>query len=78
MITISDEQAQDETQTREVTLHAFGRSLAGLVDRLRHDCKDVLSLVAVKQNRVVGHILFTPVVINNKARILLRFEPIQE
>ena len=36
---------------------------ADLVDRLRANCQDRVSLVATEDNRVVGHILFTPATI---------------
>jgi putative acetyltransferase len=40
---------------------AFGQEEeADLVDRLRESCAESLSLVAVSDHRVVGHILFTP------------------
>ncbi len=35
-----------------------------IVDALRERCPDVLSLVAVEGNRIVGHLFFSPVEIN--------------
>jgi putative acetyltransferase len=69
LIRIREEEPQDIEGIHEVNVHAFGRNLeADLVDKLRHNCRDLLSLVAMKQNEVVGHILFTPVIIENPQR----------
>jgi putative acetyltransferase len=69
MIRIREEQPQDREAVHEVNVRAFGRNLeADLVDRMRHNCRDLLSLVAMKQNDVVGHILFTPTIIDNPER----------
>jgi len=43
-------------------MQAFGQAPeADLVDRLRENCPDILSLVAIQDNRIVGHIAFSPV-----------------
>lgn len=69
MIVIRQEQPQDLKTIREVNRRAFGqRQEADLVDKLRQNYHDLLSLVAVIQNEVVGHILFTPVTIESAAR----------
>ncbi len=48
----------------EVNQLAFGRPDEGeLVRRLVEDCPDVISLVAVVEGAVVGHILFSPIVL---------------
>ena len=61
MIGIREEQPQDIGAIRELNLWVFGKAQeAVLVDKLRQNCNDLLSLVAVKQNQVVGHILFSP------------------
>jgi len=66
MITIRQEQPQDLNAIRTVNRRAFGQRLeADLVDKLRQKYHDLLSLVAVMQNEVVGHILFTPVTIES-------------
>lgn len=60
-----DMQIQEETREQHARTHAlncaaFGRSYeADLVDRLRADGVVRLSLVAVEDGEVVGHILFT-------------------
>ena len=64
MIGIREEQPQDIEAIRELNLWAFGQAHeADLVDKLRHNCNGLLSLVAVRQNQVVGHILFSPATI---------------
>jgi putative acetyltransferase len=40
---------------------AFGQPLeAAIVDKLRGNCDDLLSLVATENEKIVGHILFSP------------------
>jgi len=44
---------------------AFGQAPeAALVDRLRENCANILSLVAVQNDQVIGHIYFSPVKIS--------------
>ena len=44
---------------------AFGQAPeAALVDRLRENCVNILSLVAVQNDQVIGHIYFSPVKIS--------------
>jgi putative acetyltransferase len=65
MTEIRRERAEDAPQVREVNLLAFGQPQeADLVDKLRENCADALSLVAVDDGKIVGHILFTPVTID--------------
>ena len=71
MITIRPEKPEDASQVRHVNELAFGQpSEADLVDRLRQACTDTLSLVA-EDDAVVGHILFTPVVVESAGRRVL-------
>lgn len=64
MMMVRAERAQDAAAVREVNLAAFdGPAEADLVDALRTNCDDSLSLVAVDAGRVVGHALFSPVFI---------------
>jgi putative acetyltransferase len=66
MSKIRTEQPGDRTAIREVHVRAFGgEEEANLVDLLRNRKKAVISLVAVLQQRVVGHILFSPISISN-------------
>lgn len=61
---IRHEQPGDIDSIRHVVEQAFGQpEEAQLVDELRENNKFTLSLVAVIDDRVVGHILFTPVTI---------------
>jgi putative acetyltransferase len=69
MVRIRKEQPQDIKAIREVNIRAFGQTQeADIVDKLRQNCNDLLSLVALKQNQVVGHILFSPVIVDNEDR----------
>lgn len=64
MILIRPEQPDDIAAIRQVNERAFdGPTEADLVDLLRAHGKVTLSLVAVQDAQVVGHILFSPVVI---------------
>jgi putative acetyltransferase len=67
MIAIRREQPQDVKAIREVNLLAFGQPQeADVVDKLRQNCPDLLSLVALVDDRVVGHILFSPATIQGR------------
>jgi putative acetyltransferase len=69
VITIRSELLRDYSEVHHLNELAFGQPLeANLVDKLRASCPDVLSLVADNDERVVGHILFTPVVIDGPER----------
>lgn len=66
MITIRQEQPEDVAAIHAVNEQAFGRAAeAELVDRLRANGKAMLSLVAVQDGEIVGHILFSPVTIES-------------
>ena len=75
-VTIREEQPSDIAPIREVVTRAFGESELGhhgeaqAVDRLREACPEATSLVAELSGKVVGHILFTPVVIEGGGRAL--------
>lgn len=69
MITIRPERPEDITHVRAINEQAFGQaSEADIVDTLRQVCPEVISLVAEDQGLLVGHILFTPVVIESGVR----------
>jgi putative acetyltransferase len=69
VITIRTESPADVRQVRTINEQAFGQPMeADLVDRLRASCREGLSLVADDAGAVVGHILFTPVVIDSTGR----------
>lgn len=62
--------ARDVPHVRRLNELAFGQPLeADLVERLTAACPDSLSLVA-DDDGIVGHILFTPVVIEHAGRIV--------
>jgi len=64
VIEIRSERPEDALAVREVNERAFGRvAEARLVDMLRAANKALVSLVAIDQNRVVGHILFSAVTV---------------
>ena len=68
MFTIRPERPEDASRVRYVNELAFGQPAeADLVERLRRACADSLSLVA-DDDSVVGHILFTPVVVESAGR----------
>jgi putative acetyltransferase len=61
-ITVRDERPEDIAAIREVNDAAFDQPLEGrIVDALRAHGAAQLSLVAVVDGRLVGHILFSPV-----------------
>jgi putative acetyltransferase len=58
---VRDEQPHDATAIRAVNEQAFGQAgEADLVDALRARGAVTLSLVAVVEDEIIGHILFTP------------------
>lgn len=70
-ITIRREMPADHPAVRRVNELAFGKPLeADRVDRLRGSCSGLVSLVAVSADQVVGHIFFSPAVIEGECRSL--------
>jgi putative acetyltransferase len=68
VIAIRIESPEDAARVRQVNELAFEQPAeADLVEKLRPACTDALSLVAV-DDAVVGHILFTPVVVESAGR----------
>lgn len=64
MVEIRKEQRGDEEQVRLVNMRAFAQPAeADIVDNLRKTCPEGVSFVAECEDKVVGHILFTPAVI---------------
>ena len=67
MVSIREEQQTDHESIGAVIIEAFGnRGEADLVDRLRKSRQLTLSLVAVADSEVVGHIAFSPVMIRSE------------
>ncbi len=68
MISVRTERPEDIPSIRRVIEEAFGRTQeADIVDILRAQCPDRISLVACAGEDVIGHILFTPAVIETEA-----------
>jgi putative acetyltransferase len=71
MIEIREENAEDYEAVREINEKAFGQVEEGrIVDRIREACKDIISLVAVEDEKVVGHIFFSPAVIIHNGKTI--------
>jgi len=67
VIQIRPEQPTDIPAIREVNLLAFGQGLEGqIIDALRTNSAVLLSLVAIVENQIVGHILYSPLSIDDK------------
>lgn len=65
MVTIRQEKPDDIGAVRVVNEAAFGEPAeARIVDSVRVACPDAVSLVAVDDDRIVGHIFFSPVVLS--------------
>ncbi len=62
MIIISAEEFHDAQKIREIHLQAFAQpEQAEVVDLVRQAGKAIISLIAIQDNEIVGHILFSPV-----------------
>ena len=62
MAEIRREKPEDVLDVRNVNDRAFGRPNEGaVIEQLRGACEGLVSLVAVAEGHVVGHILFSPV-----------------
>ena len=74
MLTIRDEETGDGPGIRALLEAAFSSAVeADLVDALRVTGAEQVSLVAVEGRRVVGHVLFTPVVIERAGGTIAGF-----
>ena len=68
MVLVREETAYDVPSIRHLNKEAFGQPLeANIVDKLRVSCDRLVSLVAVRDDRIVGHILFSPVVLESES-----------
>jgi putative acetyltransferase len=62
LLTIRSETPEDEAEIRHIHEEAFGQEAEGkLVEKLRNRGVLTISLVALYDSRVVGHIAFSPV-----------------
>lgn len=69
MIVIREEKKEDYDTVRFVNDQAFGTPEEGMiVDTLREECQETLSLVAVSDERIVGHIFFSPAIIDHEGK----------
>lgn len=70
MMIVRQERPEDVAGIRHVNEQAFGQPAeADLVDLLRTRGKVVLSLVATQEDLIVGHILFSPVMIESEGEV---------
>ena len=68
MIEIRDEQPADAAAIRVVNQRAFGQDQeANIVDALRANGAAMLSLVALVDKRIVGHIVYSPIQVGGVA-----------
>jgi putative acetyltransferase len=71
-VSIRKERPGDIEQIRAVNIRAFSQtSEADVIDILRKACPEFVSMVAIKDDRLVGHILFTPAVIDAKEKCVV-------
>ena len=62
---IRPETEKDKTAIQEINQSAFETCAeATLVDTLREQCHSIISLVAEKDGKVIGHIMFSPVTLS--------------
>ena len=67
MAIVRPERPEDASAVRRVNEQAFGQGAeANLVDALRQRGEPLISLVAVEDDQVVGHILFSPVTVETE------------
>ena len=68
---IRQEKTEDINDIREVNEKAFGKPQeANIINNLRRNCDELLSLVAVENEKIVGYILFSPAIIDGKHGII--------
>jgi putative acetyltransferase len=71
MVTIRPELPEDFSAVFEINHRAFGRlEEAQLVEELRRVANPQISLVAVRDEQVVGHIFFSPVIIEGQTSVV--------
>jgi putative acetyltransferase len=74
MLVVRPEQPEEQVAIRQVNTLAFGRpNEADLVDTLRERGQPLVSLVAVEDGRIVGHIFFSPVIIESETHTFPAF-----
>lgn len=66
-IKLREERRGDEAAIRAVNDQAFGQELEGrIVDALRANGAAKLSLVAIREDQIIGHIMYSPATIDGK------------
>ncbi len=71
MVEVRIEQPDDIDAVRLVNDQAFGQPDEGrIVDKLRKSCEGIISLVAISNNQIVGHILFSPATIETQGTVI--------
>ena len=66
LIEIREERPDDHAAIRDVNRRAFGQDQEGnIVDGLRSNGAALLSLVAILNDRIVGHIMYSPAIIGD-------------
>jgi putative acetyltransferase len=72
MIEIRKENQEDRDPVRTINDMAFDQPTEGkIVDKIRSACTETISLVAVKEGQVVGHIFFSPVSVNYEGKEIM-------
>ena len=70
MVIIQEEEPRDITVIRHVNVQAFGQDdEANIIEKLRKRGVLTISLVAVQDTEIIGHIAFSPVVIESEGSI---------
>ena len=71
MICVREEGPDDIDAVRCLNEKAFGQiAEANIVERLRENCPNLLSLVAIQADQIVGHLLFSPVSIEGDGKTM--------
>ena len=71
VVTVRQENLDEIAAVHAVNESAFGQPTeARIVDSIRAACPDVVSLVAVDGDKVVGHIFFSPVIVRGSNGII--------
>ena len=68
---IRQELPEDIDDIRAINEKAFGQPQeAVIVDKLRQNCDELLSLIAVEKEKIVGYILFSPATIEGQHGVI--------
>lgn len=70
MLEIRREKTTDIAAIQQLNRKAFeGDEEANIVDKIRSNCEEIISLVAIMDNKLVGHILFSPATIKTDSQL---------